>query len=64
MHVKCVFHELRESVSRAIMSSSFVGMTRHNRSDSVIDPSIGLLSISFERITRFRIATRMSACDA
>ena len=42
------FHEVRESVSRAIMSSSFVGMTRHSRPDSVlIRPLLSLPFSSF-----------------
>ena len=57
------FHEVRAAVSRAIMSSSFVGMTRHNRPDSVlIRPLLSLpfSSFSFESITGFRIARCVS----
>jgi hypothetical protein len=59
------FHEVRAAVSRAIMSSSFVGMTRHKRPDSVlIRPLLSLpfSSFSFESITGFRIARCVSTC--
>jgi len=63
---KCVVHAVRESVSRAIMSSSFVGMTRHDKPDSVLMRpllSIPFSSFSFESITGFRIARCVKGPD-
>lgn len=58
-----MFHEVRATVSRAIMSSSFVGTTRHKRPDSVVMRPLLFLpfsSLSFESITGFRIARCVS----
>ena len=56
---KCVFHAVSREVSRAIISSSFVGKTRHNKPDRpVMRPSAPFpcTSFSFSSSSGWRIA--------